>query len=118
MEKHLWSAVKLRAGRRSTPALGSRKSYINGNREVGLLTVVKGSVVDRFIEFHLIEVSLNEILALGQDTDELLLRVAEVCLSFDAVGNDSSLIVDAGGQALCSDLPLILFLQIKENLNL
>ena len=46
------------------------------------------------------------------------LSVAEVCLGFDTVGKDGTLVVDAGGQSLCTDLALVLLALIQLHLHL
>ena len=67
-------------------------------------------MIEGLVELVWLEFCLGEVFTRGQDARQLPLGVAEVGLGFETVGVDGPLVVDAGGEALRSDLALVPFL--------
>ena len=64
------------------------------------------------LEFFLEQLVLLQVFFVDQELLELLLRIIEVCLCSESIGEYGSLVVNSGGRAFERDLPSVLLLVI------
>ena len=85
-----------------------------------LIRVALGELVDieSLVELLSVKVLLIKVIPVCYDTAKLAACVVEVCLGAETVRIDGSLVVDARCESLSADLPLVLFLQVKQDLHL